>query len=74
MDVQHQRLLARIRMQEDEKQIEPADYLSTTATLSSMIEYCNEYIEDPQNQIVKNGKGLVARMKMKITLSYQGVL
>jgi len=47
MSIEHQRLLARIRNHEDEKQVEPLEQLVVTPTLSSFIESTGEYIEDP---------------------------
>jgi hypothetical protein len=35
MDIEHQRLLARIRNHEDEKQVEPDDKLSVSAVLGA---------------------------------------
>lgn len=74
MDLEHQRLLQKIRNQEDEKQIEPQDYLQLTSQISSIIESTNEYIEDPKNQIARNQSGQIIRCKLKISLSYKGIL
>jgi hypothetical protein len=47
MSLEHQKLLARIRNQEDEKQVEPPEQLIVTPTLASFVETSSEYIEDP---------------------------
>lgn len=70
--MEHQRLLARIRNHEDEKQVEPPEQLIVTPTLASFIEASSEYLEDPKNLVAKNEQGRVIRMKMKVTISYKG--
>jgi len=72
MSVEHQRLLARIRNHEDDKQAEPPESLVVTPTLASFIEASGEYIEDPKNMIARNEQGRIIRMKLKVTLSYNG--
>lgn len=54
MDMQHQRLLARIRNHEDEKQVEPEDKLVITPVLSSFVEATQEYIDDPKQELARN--------------------
>jgi hypothetical protein len=71
MDMEHQRLLSRIRNHEDEKQVEPDDKLVINTQLSSFIEASNEYIDDPKGIYARNEKGKVIRMSMKITLNYK---
>ncbi len=48
MSIEYQRLLARIRNHEDEKQIEPVEQLVISSTLASFIEATGEYMEDPK--------------------------
>ena len=71
MDIEHQRLLARIRNHEEEKQVEPDDKLTINPTLSSFIEGASEYIDDPDGVYARNDKGKVIRMSMKVTLGYK---
>ena len=72
MDLEHQRLLARIRNHEDEKQVEPEEKLIIVPNLSSVVELSNEYIEDPKGIIARNEQGKLIRMKLKIALSLKG--
>ena len=70
MDIDHQRLLTRIRNHEDEKQVEPSDKLSVNVQLGSQIESCHEYIDDPQGIYARDEAGKIIRIKLKISLSY----
>ena len=70
MDQEHQRLLARIRNHEDEKQVEPSDKLNVNAVLNQMIEKTSEYVDDPEGVYARNESGQVIRLKLKISLSY----
>jgi hypothetical protein len=71
MDIEHQRLLARIRNHEDEKQIEPDDKISIATQISSFIEATNEYIEDSKKILARNEVGKLVRLSLKITLGYK---
>jgi hypothetical protein len=73
MSVENQRLLARIRNYENEKQVEPQDMLLLNAQLSSVVESSGEYVEDPRNQLVRNTQGRLIRMKLKLTLSFKAI-
>jgi hypothetical protein len=72
MSSEHQRLLARIRNHEDEKQTEPPESLVVSTNLASFIEGSGEYVEDPTNKLARNEAGKLLRMKFKITLSFRG--
>lgn len=71
MSLEHQRLLARIRNHEDEKQSEPPEALLVTPSLASFIEASTEYLEDPKNLIARNTQGRIIRLKLKLTLSFK---
>ena len=71
MSLEHQKLLARIRSHEDDKQTEPQSQLVINPHLSSVIEASTEYIEDPQRLIARNDQGRVIRMKLKVSLSFR---
>lgn len=71
MSIEHQRLLARIRSHEDDKQTEPSSHMIISPHLSSVIEASTEYIEDPTRMIARNDQGKVIRMKMKVSLSFR---
>lgn len=71
MDAEHQRLLARIRNHEEEKQAEPDDRLVISPTLSSVVEGAAEYVDDSEGALARNEKGKVIRMSMKVTLGYK---
>ena len=49
----------------------PKDSLNVNLQLNSVIEECNEYLEDPQALLARNMMGQLYRMKLKLTLSYQ---
>eukprot|EP00347_Sterkiella_histriomuscorum_P008020 403346677 len=72
MDMEHQRLLARIRNHEDEKQVEPEEKIVINAQLASFVEATRDYIDDPKGVLAKNDKNLVLRMSLKITLGFKG--
>jgi hypothetical protein len=72
MGVEHQRLLARIRNHENDKQVEPQEQLVITPTLSSVIEASGDYIEDSKGVIARNEQGKVIRIKLKLSLSFKG--
>ncbi len=71
MDLEHQKLLARIRSHEDDKQAEPLDKLVVNLNLANCVEVCQEYIDDPESIYARDENGQLLRLKLKITLSYQ---
>jgi Bardet-Biedl syndrome 9 protein len=71
MDAEHQRLLARIMSTEQTEKVEPDFALSLGAQLFT-VEEANEYIDDPKNIYAKGDNGRVFRMKVKLSISYEG--
>ena len=71
MSIEHQKLLARIRSHEDDKQTEPPSQLIVTPHLSSVIEASTDYMEDPKGIIARNEQGRVIRMKLKVSLGFK---
>lgn len=49
----------------------PQDSLNVNLQLGSTIEEVKEYLEDPQNTLARTNKGLLYRMKLKVSLSYR---
>jgi Bardet-Biedl syndrome 9 protein len=71
MDAEHQRLLARIMASEQSEKVEPDFALSLGAQLFG-VEESDEYVDDPQNIYAKGDSGRPIRMKVKLSISYDG--
>ena len=71
MDAEHQRLLGRIMASEQNEKTEP-DYSLSLGTQLFSVEEADEYIDDPKNIYAKGDTGRPIRMKVKLSISYDG--
>jgi len=71
MDAEHQRLLARIMAHEQDEKVEPDLALVLGAQMFN-VEEADEYIDDPHDIYAKGDGGRPIRMKVKVSLSYDG--
>jgi hypothetical protein len=47
MNTEHKKILQRIKSQEENKTEEPTEQATLSYQLSSTMEICNDYVEDP---------------------------
>lgn len=71
LDKQFNETMDKIKMQETEQVKQPQDKLEVNVQLSTAIEEVREYLDDPENLLAQNPKGMLYRMKLKVTLSYK---
>ena len=71
MDGEHQRLLGRIMAHEQDEKTEPDLALTLGAQIFN-VEESEEYVDDPNKIFATGDSGRPIRMKVKLSLSYEG--
>lgn len=71
MDAEHQRLLGRIMAHEQDEKVEPEISLSLGVQMFD-VEESEEYVDDPNNIFAKGDSGRPIRMRVKLSMSYEG--
>lgn len=71
MDAEHQRLLSKIMSSEQEEKSEP-DFSLSLGTQLFNVEESDEYVDDPKKIYAKGDNGRPIRMKVKLSISYEG--
>lgn len=66
--------MAKIKAAEEERSDEPTDAITVSCNVSSRVEACSDYVEDPLGKLARNARGQLIRQKVQISLSYSSGL
>lgn len=67
---EHTHILQQIKSHESERQTEPTDQITLSCNLSSRVEACDDYVEDPESKLARSGFNQLIRQRVQVMISY----